>query len=183
MTTHITKTWFDGEKIVSQEIPEADVYKPSMKEEWLFPHAVVPVDTDTTAALVTEIKRLIDIVGGMALAQPAQEPMHPEIKKMYEDFFDKCFRESSPVQEPDAWREFDGEGGYYYRSYEHNEDYASKWDANNPNHKGWVQPLYITPSQRPWVELTEDEIYTLAAGGHAVATVKVVNSILKGKNT
>ena len=24
-----------------------------------------------------------------------QEPMHPEIKKMYEDFFDKCFRESS----------------------------------------------------------------------------------------
>jgi hypothetical protein len=30
-------------------------------------------------------------------AQPApvQEPMHPEIKKMYEDYFDKCFRESS----------------------------------------------------------------------------------------
>lgn len=32
-------------------------------------------------------------------AQPAQ-PMHPEIKKMYEDYFDKCFRESSePVPE------------------------------------------------------------------------------------
>ena len=26
--------------------------------------------------------------------EPAQ-PMHPEIKKMYEDYFDKCFRESS----------------------------------------------------------------------------------------
>jgi len=30
-----------------------------------------------------------------ALAEPAQKPMHPEIKKMYEDYFDKCFRESS----------------------------------------------------------------------------------------
>jgi hypothetical protein len=27
--------------------------------------------------------------------EPAQKPMHPEIKKMYEDYFDKCFRESS----------------------------------------------------------------------------------------
>ena len=42
-----------------------------------------------------------------ALAEPAikesltvavQEPMHPEIKKMYEDYFDKCFRESSAQQ-------------------------------------------------------------------------------------
>jgi hypothetical protein len=39
------------------------------------------------------------------LTPPAQNPMHPEIKKMYEDYFDKCFREFSatqpaPVQEP-----------------------------------------------------------------------------------
>jgi len=40
-----------------------------MKEEWLFQGAVVPVDTETTQALVAEIKRLIDVVGGMALAQ------------------------------------------------------------------------------------------------------------------
>lgn len=40
-----------------------------MKEEWLFPGAMVPVDMETTAALVAEIKRLIDVVGGMALAQ------------------------------------------------------------------------------------------------------------------
>ena len=38
-----------------------------MKEEWLFPGAVVPVDVNTTAALVAEIKRLIGVVGGMAL--------------------------------------------------------------------------------------------------------------------
>lgn len=39
-------------------------------------------------------------IGQEIEAQPAQEPMHPEIKKMYEDFFDKCFRESPPAQEP-----------------------------------------------------------------------------------
>jgi len=27
MTTHITKTWFDGDKVVTQEIPESAVYK------------------------------------------------------------------------------------------------------------------------------------------------------------
>ena len=27
MTTQITKTWFDGEKMVTQEIPEYEVYK------------------------------------------------------------------------------------------------------------------------------------------------------------
>jgi hypothetical protein len=43
-----------------------------MKEEWLFPGALVPVDVETTAALVAEIHRLIGVVGGMALAQPAQ---------------------------------------------------------------------------------------------------------------
>jgi hypothetical protein len=40
-----------------------------MKEEWLFPGAMVPVDVETTAALVNEIKRLIDVVGGLVLKQ------------------------------------------------------------------------------------------------------------------
>ena len=45
-----------------------------MKEEWLMPGAVVPVDVETTAALVAEIKRLIGVVGDMALnMQPAQQ--------------------------------------------------------------------------------------------------------------
>ena len=35
------------------------------KEEWLLPGAVVPVDPDTTKALVDEIKRLIGVIGGM----------------------------------------------------------------------------------------------------------------------
>jgi hypothetical protein len=41
-----------------------------MKEEWLMFGAVVPVDVETTAALVAEIHRLIDVVGGMALKEP-----------------------------------------------------------------------------------------------------------------
>ena len=40
-----------------------------MKEEWILRGAIVPIDPETTAALVAEIKRLIDVVGGMALAR------------------------------------------------------------------------------------------------------------------
>jgi hypothetical protein len=40
-----------------------------MKEEWLLPGAVVPVTPETVVALVNEIKRLIDMVGDMALVQ------------------------------------------------------------------------------------------------------------------
>ena len=57
-----------------------------MKEEWLFPGAVVPVDVETTAALVAEIKRLIDVVGGMALAQPKQEQGEPVAWMNNKDF-------------------------------------------------------------------------------------------------
>jgi len=85
-----------------------------------------------------------------------------------------------PGQEPDAWREFDGEGGYYYRSYEHNEDYCSKWDANNPNHKGWVQPLYTTPPKREWVGLTPEE--TSGFTQHEMTVVKYVSKVLQEKN-
>jgi hypothetical protein len=31
MTTHITKTWFDGKNIITQEIPQAEIYK----REWV----------------------------------------------------------------------------------------------------------------------------------------------------
>ena len=39
-----------------------------------------------------------------ALAQPEQKPMHPEMRKMWEDYFDKCFREGlSPAHEQLAY--------------------------------------------------------------------------------
>jgi hypothetical protein len=56
---------------------------------------------------------------------------------------------AEPVQEPVAWRTFDGEGGYDYRTYEDNEDYAAEWAKRNPQHVGWVEPLYTAPPQRP----------------------------------
>ena len=68
--------------------------------------------------------------------------------------------EQAEKQEPVAWRTFDGEGGYDYRSYEENEDYGMWWEERHPNHKGWVEPLYTTPpaAQRQWVGLTDAEI-------------------------
>lgn len=57
-------------------------------------------------------------------------------------------------QEPVAWRTFDGEGGYDYRTYDMNENYAKEWDKQNPKHKGWVEPLYTSPQpNKPWVGL------------------------------
>jgi len=63
---------------------------------------------------------------------------------------------AQPEQKPVAWRTFDGEGGYDYCSYEDNENYADDWNKRNPNHKGWVEPLYTLPPQR-----TDQEHYTL----------------------
>ena len=62
------------------------------------------------------------------------------------------------TQEPVAWRTFDGEGGYDYRSHEDNESYADEWNKRNPNHKGWVDKLYTHP-QRTWVGLTDEQIW------------------------
>ena len=53
---------------------------------------------------------------------------------------------SQPVELPEgvAWRTFDGEGGYDYRAYDDNENYAAEWARRNPNHSGWVDQLYTS---------------------------------------
>lgn len=53
---------------------------------------------------------------------------------------------STEKMEPAAWRTFDGEGGYDYRGFDENEDYADAWAKRNPFHKDWVDALY-TASQ------------------------------------
>ena len=102
---------------------------------------------------------------------------------------------AQPEQEPVAWRTFDGEGGYDYRSYEDNESYADDWNKRNPNHAGWVDKLYThsQPEQKPvvccqqydtclqpctprgehlvrrkWVGLTDEEIDAIYTGVRAV---------------
>jgi len=71
----------------------------------------------------------------------------------------KC-KPTQPEQEPVAWRTFDGEGLYFYCAYEDNETYADVWNKRNPNHKGWVEPLYATP---PAAHPTQEEIQRLRA--------------------
>lgn len=62
--------------------------------------------------------------------------------------------------EPVAWRTFDGEGGYDYRTYDDNEDYAAEWAQRNPRHVGWVEALYLAPLQhKPLSEETIDQMF------------------------
>jgi hypothetical protein len=87
--------------------------------------------------------------------------------------------EQPAQQEPVAWRTFDGEGGYDFRSYEFNETYDKEWAERNPNHKGWVEPLYTAPPKRAWVGLTALEIYECWKTGDVV---EAVEAKLKEKN-
>jgi hypothetical protein len=65
MTTRMTKTWFDGENIVTQEIPEAELYKrpwQGLTEEDKKKIATVAGCTeDDDGHIVTEIFRLAEI--------------------------------------------------------------------------------------------------------------------------
>jgi hypothetical protein len=67
MTTHITKTWFDGEKVVTQEIPESEVYKQepvawedvlgAIARGWAHPeNARKPMDVQLAVAIAKEIQ-------------------------------------------------------------------------------------------------------------------------------
>jgi hypothetical protein len=76
-----------------------------MKEEWLLRGAVVPVDVETTAALVAEIKRLIDVVGGLVLKQgPDYERGFIDgMQKQAQSSVDRAVnRMAQPEQEPVA---------------------------------------------------------------------------------
>ena len=100
---------------------------------------------------------------------------------------------AEPEQEPVAWRTFDGEGGYDYRTYDDNENYRDEWDKRNPNHKGWVEPLYTHPPRRE-PPLTEEEIrdlwsWSATAEAERTATTqqhafaRSIENKLKEKNT
>ena len=88
-------------------------------------------------------------------------------------------------QEPVAWRTFDGEGGYEYRSYDMNEQYAQEWEQRNPKHKGWVEPLYTSPpARRTWVGLDEKDFSAINQSCLTkLQAATSAESILKEKNT
>ena len=97
--------------------------------------------------------KLVDVEAAIkeAFAQPEQEPVEKYSDIVSDGGLDPRNKFDIPPQrteqEPVAWRTFDGEGGYDYRSYEDNESYADDWNKRNPNHAGWVDKLY-THSQR-----------------------------------
>ena len=64
---------------------------------------------------------------------------------------------TEPEPEPVAWRTFDGEGGYDYRTASLEENYRNEYIARNGKaYADWVQPLYTAPLQlKP---LTDEEI-------------------------
>jgi hypothetical protein len=57
--------------------------------------------------------------------------------------------EQAERQEPVAWREFDGEGGYDYRTYDDNENFRDEYiKRNGQRYASWVEPLYTAPPQQ-----------------------------------
>jgi len=149
-----------------------------MKEEWLFQGAVVPVDVETTAALVTEIKRLIDVVGGMALAQPEQQAEPPEwplIKNILDEYglqaiafvaeWKKTQQQAEPIC-PEC------KAAVLYE--------CVACSSNN----------YPPAAQRPWVGLTDDEIKEIVGPygdtpikGYTRKLFDQIEAKLKEKNT
>ncbi len=66
--------------------------------------------------------------------------------------------EQAEKQEPVAWREFDGEGGYDYRTYDDNENFRDEYiKRNGEKYAGWVEPLYTAPPPPQRQPLTEAE--------------------------
>jgi len=146
-----------------------------MKEEWLFPNAFVPVDVETTSALVVEIKRLIDVVGGMALAQPAQEPWCMKMNRCTTKCED-CPDE--PAQEPVAWLDEEKKIIYWHNTHETDDYHGFRRTT----------PLYTTPQQRPWVGLTDEDQFNLVHAmnkndWHAIQMMDAIEAKLKEKNT
>jgi hypothetical protein len=87
-----------------------------------------------------------------ALALPNEKPMHPEIKKMYEDFFDKCFAESFELNKAlkEALKQEQGEPVVGTKTWF--ED--GKVVTQNLYHSD----VYTTPqpAQKPWIGLTDE---------------------------
>jgi hypothetical protein len=162
-----------------------------MKEEWLFPNAIIPVNVETTQALVVEIKRLIDVVGGMALDCPNCEYHRQRAQLWREEAYKQaghplpeqdgkckhctdgcpaCDARKLPEQKPIAW--YDPTNG------------TVSTDKNSPlfTPLGQVLPLY---TQRTWEGLTKEERHEISlANKPYVADIMAAHEAkLKEKNT
>jgi len=170
-----------------------------MKEEWLMTGAVVPLNAETTAALISEIKRLVNVVGGIALeqAQPPLAWVYPEgleaLKngKPWTAYGTRqepnniaLYLSPQPAIEPYGWVTFTAYG-----------DEDDVWYENPEGQlpEGWTyKPLYdttdTTPPQRTWAGLTDEEQIQVAWSCGAMSAdwlefAKTIEAKLKEKNT
>ena len=153
-----------------------------MKEEWLMPGAVVPVDAETTAALVAEIKRLIGVVGDMALnMQPAQqqEPVALDVTIDDEDAL-AALRDTIVQSDGDLTgiRLLVGNGHSGYGLYVANAEYQEEGALLLAN----TSP----PASKPWVGLTQQDIHIAfddtQEGGGFDEFARVIEAKLREKN-
>ena len=118
--------------------------------------------------------KMISIID-RALAQPAQPAQGWKLREVYFDEHGEPIMHREPAQEPVAWVvEFEnGEQELHFEE---------------PSVGETITPLYTTPPQRPWVELTDEDIdnFFKAVWGPKVTPTDFIRSIeqaLKEKNT
>lgn len=98
--------------------------------------------------------------------------------------------QQAEAQEPFAWSVFDGEGGHDLVLYAGNEDYRERFEARNPNHKNWVEPLFTRPQPAQLQALSEEEAITAWRGVkdvgdekyNAILLSEAIQSALAAKN-
>ena len=121
--------------------------------------------------------------------EPAQKPMHPELRKMWEDYFDKCFREFSAAQLAPV-REDWGPGPHEVHSLPpaaQQEYERGVIDGRQMQAQSSVDKAVNAMSQRQWVGLTDEEILEAAgidgADTWLFETAYAIEAKLKEKNT
>lgn len=105
-----------------------------------------PSDMDSLQKIVLAVEDGRELEGKAPLECVVVESDWPEYESTWKAIEQRVNGNPAPTQSEAAsqvaWRTFDGEGGYEYRDFEGNENYAEEWVRRNPYHKGWVEPLY-----------------------------------------
>ena len=85
------------------------------------------------------------------------------------------------AQEPVAWRTFDGEFGYDYRSYTDNECYQVEFLARNPSstYKNWVEPLYTHPADDVVRDLEDTEKLLVRVANQRDELLAAIENLIK----
>jgi hypothetical protein len=125
-----------------------------------------------------------------AQQEPAQKPLHPEIKKVFEDYFDKCFRAlaaAQPAPLQDGWilvpvTLTNDMTSAMADALEDPENERSSWDLAENMWRAMLPKVPTPPAaQRTWVGLTDEDCKGMSAGDRVLAIW--ADRTLKEKNT